>query len=488
MIPIPALVRDPNRAERRARARFRVGDHKRDKAQAEGKIMQGIREANAERFARGWDEIQAWLPKPHPMHECGCACHAKHSKAPPNRTLVEATPCALPLVVETEQHRVHRAYRLLDDLRPYSRNRTAQCRRFRVSQTIQATVTPDGKSIRLAGVCTCGNVWGCPVCSLAIQIRRGGEIDDAIHRWISYEPDRLGPPNAHCYMLTGTLRHAISHRLADTSQVIADAWSLFFAGREGQAIRKELGIEFSIRALEATYGDEHGWHPHLHIVVFANQSWSAKQKERIEERWRWAIESTAGYDKAFRPNEARGMNISEVWRKSDGHYLQKMFLELTAPGYKKAGNGNLTYWEIAERAASGERRYIHIWKEAQDALFARKQLTWSHGAKSFFKIDELADEAIAHKDGIDATPVEELLQIEIPGEVWDDGWRRDRRFGSSVIQAIRHSAESGDYSSLLALLSATLARQGGGASCGSPPRNLCAPTPARSTVRAVATS
>jgi hypothetical protein len=283
-------------------------------------------------------------------------------------------------------------------------------------------------------------------------------------------------------MLTGTLRHAVSHKLATTSKVIADAWSLFFTGREGQEIREQLGVEFTIRALEATYGDENGWHPHLHIVVFSNQSWSAKQKERIEERWRWAIESTAGYQQAFRPNEARGMNIAEVWKKSDGHYLQKMFLELTAPGYKKAGNGNLTYWEVAEQAAAGSRRHVHIWQEAQDALFGRKQLTWSHRAKAFFGIEELADEALAHEDGIDATSIADTLQIEIPGPVWDDGWRRDRRFGSKVVAALRHAAESGDYGSLLALLSASLSRQGGGAGC-SEGRELCAPFTVRSLVR-----
>lgn len=479
MIPIAALVRDPNRAERRAKARYRAGDHKRDKAQSEGRIMQGLREANAERFARGWPEISPWMPKPPTLH--GCKCHVEQSKPPARRFEVESRACAPPLVVETEAHRVHRAYRLLDQLRPYSRNRTAQCRRYRTSKTIQASTTPDGKSIRLSGLATCGNVWGCPVCSLAIQIRRGGEIDHAIGRWIGDGEDRLGPPTARCYMLTGTLRHAVSHKLAATSQVIADAWSAFFTGREGQEIREQLGVEFTIRALEATYGEEHGWHPHLHIVVFTNQSWSAKQRERVEERWRWAIEQTAGYQRAFRPNEKRGMNIAEVWKKSDGHYLQKMFLELTAPGYKKAGNGNLTYWEVGERAAAGDRRYVHIWQEAQDSLFGRKQLTWSHGAKSFFGIEELADEAIAHEDGIDVTPIADLLQIEIPGEVWDDGWRRDKCFGSKVVAAIRHAAESGDYSSLLALLSRSLARQGGGVACEDEGRELCAPFVVRNT-------
>ncbi len=468
MIPFAPLHPEPIRGRRKAKARFEAGGRKRDRCACEGKFRQDVREANVERYARGWDEIQPFLP---PGPELHCVPergpYVKKSRA---RHEAELETCAEPLVIETDQHRWHRAYHLLDKLRPISRQRTAQCRRFRTSKTVQ--VFSDGKTIKFSGLCTCGNCWGCPVCSLAIQIRRGGEIEFALERWMGAR-ERLGPPSAAAYMLTGTLRHAVSHKLADTSQVIADAWSLFFAGREGQELREALAIEHSIRALEATYGDN-GWHPHVHSVVMVRRPWTASEVTRVQERWQWAVERSAGFAKAFRPNEGHGMNVKRLAKNSDGKYLQKMFLELTSSTSKQAKGQNLSYWEVAQRAADGDSRYARVWQEAQHALFGRKQLTWSHGSKRFFAIEELTDESLAHEDGIDATPLAETFQIEIPGAVWDSGWRRDRLFGSRVVGAVRHAAESGDYSSLLALLSERLARQGGGVECVPASRELCA--------------
>lgn len=471
-IPFARLVPEANRGARRRAARWNAGGRRRGRVSAEGRINQDIRLANAERFARGWPTIKAF-DGPQPEPKC-CADHVhghEKSKAPRPRHEVEAAACAEPLVCETDEHRWHRAYRLLDKLRPISRNRTAQCRRFRTSKTVQVFCETD--RIRFSGLCTCGNVWGCPVCSLAIQIRRGGEIEWALDLWKGDNPARIGPATATAYMLTGTVRHGLRHKLADTSRVVADAWSLFFAGREGQDLRRDLGIEHHIRALEATFGDldsgdAHGWHPHLHVVVMTKRRLSQSELERLNDRWHWAVQSTAGYEQAFKPNERAGFKVKELERGSDGKYLQKMFLELTATTTKKAKGTNLTYWEVAQLAANGDQRYARVWQEAQRALFCRKQLTWSHGSKKVFGLDDLTDETLSDENGIDATKLSDIMQIEIPGHIWDEGWRRDRWFGSTVVGAVRFAAQSGDYSSLLALLSERLSRQGGGFACGPP--------------------
>jgi hypothetical protein len=176
----------------------------------------------------------------------------------------------------------------------------------------------------------------------------------------------------------------------------------------------------------------------------------------------------------MRPNLRRAVKVTDLRKGSDGRYLQKLFFELTAPATKKAGNGNLSYWQVAEKAATGDNRYIAVWKEAQDALFGRKQLTWSHGSKRVFGIPDLTDETLVDEDGIDVTPLADTLQIDIPGDVWDEGWRRDPLFGSRVVAALRVAAATGDYGGLLSLLSSDLARQHGGRSCAIGPREFCA--------------
>jgi hypothetical protein len=472
MIPFAELKRDETRKEKRSSAKLRALGRLGDRRQADGRIRDDIWISNLARVEAGLPAINPKLPPPPEYFQV-----SKLQRIAPElaRDFVgpKSVACAEPLIVETDAHRVHRAYRLLDRLRPISRNRTAQCRRFRLSKTIQAFVTPDGKSVKLAGLCSCNNVWGCPVCSLAIQIERGGEIEYALDQWIGDSPERVGPHDARAYMFTGTLRHNRSHSLEKTLAVVTEAWSWFFSGSEGKKFRRLLGVKHVIRALESTYG-ESGWHPHLHCVLMTDRTWSFGDLKRIVKRWRWALTCTDSYKPDMRPTLKRAVKVTDLRKGSDGKYLQKMFFELTSTANKEAGNGNLSYWQVAERAANGDPRYASIWIEAQNALFGKKQITWSHGSKKAFGIWDLTDEMILDEDGIDATPLAETLQIDIPGDVWDDGWRRDPLFGSKVIAALRHAAETGDHSSLLALLSLDLARQGGGRSCAVGPRELCA--------------
>lgn len=472
MIPFADLKVDPSKSIARAVAKLRAIDRRNDRAAADGRIRDDIWMANADRKEAGKPIIE---PDFSPLPELYPVSRVRRISPEIARAFIvgKSKACAEPLIVETDEHRIHRAYRLLDRLRPYARNRTAQCRRFRRAKTIQAFVTPDGKGIRLSGLCSCNNVWGCPVCSLAIQIRRGGEIEHALDQWIGDSPNRVGPDGARAYMFTGTLRHNLSHRLEKTSAVIADAWGWFFAGAQGQRLREQLGVRHIIRALESTYGDA-GWHPHLHCIVFADRDWTFGELKAIVKRWRWALKQTDAYKDDMRPNLRRAVKVTDLRKGSDGRYLQKMFFELTSTATKEAGHGNMSYWQVAEKAATGEQRYVRIWQEAQDALFGRKQLTWSHGAKKAFGIPDLTDETIADEDGIDVTPLADTLQIDIPGAVWDEGWRRDPLFGSKVVAALRAAAETGDHGSLLALLSLDLSRQGGGKTCNVRPREYCA--------------
>ena len=384
--------------------------------------------------------------------------------------------CGDELLIEPNDLEVKKAYRLLDKLRPISRNRTARCRRFRLHKTVQ--VMSDGERSWVSGVQTCNNVWGCPVCAVQIQSERAALVDYAIDRWIGYGQNRKGPSHARAYLLTLTIKHAISHRLKQTSRLVAKAWSNMFMGREGQETKKRLGLEHFIRALEPTYGLEHGWHPHLHCILLTDGEIDAATFEYLQERWAECVREAGldaeGYHDEFDPNETRGVKLRELFQSRDGRYVAKLFLELTSYETKEGKNGNLTWWQIAEKAGAGDKRMIDVWQEGQDALFGRKQLTWSHGTADFFGIKDLVEEDIDHPDGVKANDVREVFQLEIPGKVWDEAWRRDRYFLSTLLPSVTLAASTGDWGALLALLSAELSRVGGGATCSPAPRELCA--------------
>lgn len=419
------------------------------------------------------------LPKPDPppkQENAACVppeprpC-CKHGHPLP----LDRAHCGDELVVETDTLEIRRAYRLLDKLRPISRNRTARCRRFRLHKTVQ--VMSDGERSWVAGVQTCNNVWGCPVCASQIQRERAQLVDYAIDRWIAYGQNRKGPADAHAYMLTLTIRHGLSHRLKKTSQLIADAWSLMFAGREGQATRERLGLEHFIRALEPTYGVEHGWHPHLHVILLTAGAIDEETTEYIRQRWAECVAAAGldgdGFHQEFQPNDRRGVELRELFQSRDGRYVSKLFLELTSYDTKGGRNGNLTWWQLAERAGDGDARMIALWQEAQAALFGRRQLTWSHGTAEFFGIKDLVEEDIDHPDGVAAEDVRDVFQLEIPGKVWDEAWRRDRFFLSTLLASVTQAAATGNWGALLALLSAELSRAGGGKPTASPSTATC---------------
>lgn len=448
-----------NRCARRNRSK----DWKREKDLAER--LRGLarsRETYAYRQLltdRGLEPIEPLPPpKKAPEH-----CTAVERQCEHGHPLLVADKCGQVLVEDSEALRIKKAYRLLDRLRPISRNRTAQCRRFRLQKTVQ--VMCDGEGAWVSGVQTCNNVWGCPVCASQIQRERAQLVDYAIDQWIGYMHGRKGPAGATAHMLTLTIRHAVSHRLKTTSQLVADAWSLMFAGREGQEIRELLGLKHFVRAFEPTYGEQNGWHPHLHCVLMCDKQLTDEHLQILRERWADCVRQ-AGLgevdDGEVRPDAAHGVNLKQLNCARDGRYVQKLFLELTAYGTKEGRDGNLTWWQVAELAADGDQRYIRIWKEAQDALFGRKQLTWSQGTAEAFGIKDLVEEDIASPDGVAVKDVKDVFQLEIPGRVWDEAWRRDRWFLSTVLAQVTEATRTGNWAALLALLSAELSRQNGG--------------------------
>jgi hypothetical protein len=440
---------------------------------SKGKILQGVRKKNECLKARG---EQPEPQEPVLIRNAACTLAAPLPLCAPGHPMpLDPGICGDQLLIEQDELTLKKAYRLLDKLRPISRNRTARCRRFRLQKTVQ--VMSDGERSWISGVQTCNNVWGCPVCASQIQRERAGMVDFVIDHWIGYGAQRKGPDNAHAYMLTLTIRHAFSHRLKQTSKLVANAWTLMFEGREGQKTRQRLGLAHSVRALEPTYGLEHGWHPHLHIVLLTAGAIDEKTLEYFRQRWSECVRKAGldgdGFHAEFAPNEEHGVKLRELWQSRDGRYVSKLFLELTSYKTKEGHDGHLTWWQIAELAGNGDKRMIAVWQEAQHALFGRKQLTWSHGTADFFGIRDLVEEDIDHPDGVTAEDVRDVFQLEIPGKVWDEAWRRDSWFLSTLLASVTRATATGDWGALLALLSAKLSRVGGGRPASTPIPMTC---------------
>lgn len=157
----------------------------------------------------------------------------------------------------------------------------------------------DGRMVAsLHGLMTCGSVWACPRCSAVIANTRAAEIGAAVR-----ECYRRG---GRAYLLTLTMRHSRRDGLADLWDSLSKGWRSVFGTRQwtgqkertvqrkgGLALRPEImgdAERFDIagvtRAVEATYGKPelggHGWHLHIHALVFSATSLSSGLIENCE--------------------------------------------------------------------------------------------------------------------------------------------------------------------------------------------------------------
>lgn len=383
--------------------------------------------------------------------------------------------CANPFgILGGDHERIRERYALLDDLRTISPRRTRTCRRKRCRETVQI-IGRNGKIV-ISGVETCGSVHSCPVCAAKIYAIRAAEIDSCVERWIGWGDGRIGPAQAWCGLLTLTISHGLGDSLAETQRGISNAFRFLFAGREGQALKRDLGIKHFARSCESTYG-ANGWHPHLHVLTMTDKPPTPELFERLTIRWIESVTRALGSSHA--PSREHGLDLSEITRARDGRYIAKMGLEI-AGGIetKGAAMGNRTYWQIGKDAAKGDRKAVALWQEAQTALFRSRQLTWSRGTKAKFGLADLDDLEVVllEEDGVleETSKSVATLELDVPGSKWDEGCRRDRRFLSRVVGAASEALSTGDWSGLVGLVgrdfvSASTEFLGGGLSekCGS---------------------
>lgn len=322
-----------------------------------------------------------------------------------------------PPAVSERKKRRRIAYALRDGLRPLGTKRIAACGRTRIALEVEVmrrtAKRENGETYRQAyyrGLLRCGSVWECPVCALQIRAERADELRRAVHAW--------GPANVA--MLSLTVRHALGHDLRATRRGLSEAFQRLIRGKPWKQFSKKFGIAHHVRAMEVTHG-AHGWHPHLHALLFLETPLSAQEHDAaihwLRERWRNCVERAIGPD--LTPND-RGVDLRESKRAD---YLAKFSLELVDPGTKRGRGKNRTPLQISTSAATGRRAEdAALWVAYCDGMRGAKMLTWSRGLRAAV---DLADEASDEK----LVEGEEEQEAEVVAVISRGAWdgNRDRR-------------------------------------------------------------
>lgn len=326
-------------------------------------------------------------------------------------------------------------------------HKVTRCRRWlrppRPGELIQAEVFRhrDTGRTHYGGLEVCGSSWACPVCASKIAERRAEEIRKAVGQWIA--------AGGVCYFLTLTVPHYACDGLQGMVQGVRKALERFRGGKAFQALKRAIGYAGMIRALEVTWGEVNGWHPHSHEIWFCRlDDPDLFPVGELLERWQDSAEAAG-----FRRPSWRGLTVRKVETEAEARerladYCAKFGVdydpdrplwgaaeELTRAHSKrgrsvsKREQGRFTPWDFLreqynpEASTGFKLRCRALFAEYVTRFKGLAQVFWSRGLKSRFDLDDLTDEEVAEDT---REPAESLAVIE-PEDWAKVIYRRDHR-------------------------------------------------------------
>lgn len=324
----------------------------------------------------------------------------------------------------------------------------------RVNNCLNNRVTADrGVDVKLSKVTgkahygnlmRCDSVWVCPCCSARILSQRGKEVEQGVNEWIT--------AGGSVFMLTLTHSHKRDESLAIKMSLLKKALSRFFGDRAMKSVFSQFGKVGQIKALETTYSDANGWHPHHHILMFSKLSPAVflnetvavtfdkngyvqyvddKREEKLIARGRIDDIKHVTFEYFIKnywvkickavglgtPSIERGATIQDAGAVKTYLTKFKTAQELTNAQAKRAKNGSRNQWEILADAQNGCEKSGKLWQVYAGAFKGERQLFWSRGLKDLLLIEDVEDSEI---EEFAEVAEEEIISI---CELKQDAWR-----------------------------------------------------------------
>ena len=305
-------------------------------------------------------------------------------------------------------------------------HRTASCMKTRVHSAVTLWRGAGG-GVHYGGLATCGSVWTCPVCAARVSQQRREEVQGAM--------DQHRAQGGEVLLVTFTAPHTRDDDLAPWLAAFSDALQRTKRGNPWARIRDRIRLVGSIRAMECTWGEANGWHPHVHELWFTEPGVDRESLEaQLFERWR-TMAAKAGLPE---PTPAHGVTV-QGGGQADA-YLTKWGLEpsratwtaadeVAAGQAKVAAGGRYTPWDFLRACAAAPKghhpRMAGLFRRYAEAFRGRQQLVWSKGLKDRFGVEDQADEDVA---AAAEEPPAEVLAVLYPvhwRKVMAEGARED---------------------------------------------------------------
>lgn len=274
--------------------------------------------------------------------------------------------------------------------------------------------TTDGK-IFTKGQFVCSSVWACPVCSSKITEGRKNEIQKAFetHRLnggAKYKLDDKGSKRLTeqkttngIYLLTLTLPHYKKDNLADLMNKIRLAVKYFKEARAYKESLAEYGYLGEIRALEVTWSEANGWHPHFHSIQFFTKILTEKELAKLQRDLLKVWQNSCLKAGLKKPNKAHGLDIQDGSQAQN--YVNKWGIEHEVSKWtsKKAKKDSITPFQMLDIYANSDSPKIKdyfrmLFCEYIEAFHGFRQLYWSPKLKQLLKVDVKEDGDLANDE------------------------------------------------------------------------------------------
>lgn len=288
---------------------------------------------------------------------------------------------------------------------------------------------PDHDRYGYGNLVSCGSVWHCPICAPKITEYRRIELSAAI-----VEVKRSG---GEAFMLTLTYRHDCELPLDESVRKFYKARSSFTASQAFKETMKDIGAIGRIFSTEVTWG-QNGWHPHLHMLILAEQDGPdvLARIESLRDYWgRHVFKAGLGLINEHGFDVQNGDYAAEYvakYGREPKQFTWSASHELAKSHAKIAKGENLTPFGMLDLLASksaieiGSRiveteELAKLFREYAVEFQGRQQLFWSPGLRDKLGIEaERSDEEIAAGEG----------ERDVIGTLTLDEWREVLRLNA----------------------------------------------------------
>lgn len=280
-----------------------------------------------------------------------------------------------------------------------------------ISEYITISKNIEHGSVNTGGVATCGSVWACPVCRAKIVDQRSKELEQI------YQEGKNKGWKFH--LVTFTIPHYGSDNLAElygSSSLGCGLSGAFTKFRSSylysKKFKKMAGLEFigDIKSVEITYGQQNGFHPHIHFIIITKKDFDVqKWQEKFLGQWQKNCVQAG-----LKPPNERGVRIDQCEDAAMVVYLSKWSVgsELSSDSAKQAKGRNYSIAQLElmliderYRASTMDAfaldRVSGILSAYYKAMHGQKQLQFGNlqsGWRDEILGDEISDEQAAENE------------------------------------------------------------------------------------------